>query len=248
MNQPDNFITVTDTTGKQNMFWEEDEDKTLPYVVPDDVIDINFAIKCKTLPLDHAWALSEEIHKHLPWMKDEATAGIHQIHVAESNNGWMRPEDDEEGALLYPSHRTKLTLRIPGKRMDDAQQLQDKTLNVAGHKLTIGKSKKKELSNTGVIFSRYVASNTDEDENSFLTRMHQDIRALTDIRVKKMLCGKTHSINAPKGRIFTRHLMIADLDTKPSIKIQQHGLGEFRELGCGLFMPHKGIKTLKPTE
>ena len=125
------------------MFWQEDEDKTLPYAIPDDVIDFNFAIRCKSLPLNHAWALSREIRKILPWIEDEPVAGIHQIHVAESNNGWLRPEDDEEGALLYPSHRTKLSLRIPGDRLDDAQQLGGKTLNIDGHELATGKSRKK---------------------------------------------------------------------------------------------------------
>ncbi len=230
------------------MFWEEDEDKTLPYTIPDDVVDINFAIKCKTLPLNHAWALAREIHKALPWMKEEATAGIHQIHVAESNNGWLRPEDDEEGALLYPSRRTKLSLRIPSDKFKDAQQLSGKTLNIDGHELTLGKSRKKELSNASVIFARYVTSSEDESENDFLQRIHAEIQAITDFKVKKMLCGKSHTINTPDGKLFTRHLMIADLDSDPSIKIQQQGLGEHRELGCGLFLPHKGIKTLKPTE
>lgn len=230
------------------MFWEEDEDKTLPYAIPDDVIDVNFAIKCKSLPINHAWALSREVLKILPWIEDEPVAGIHQIHVAESNNGWLRPEDDEENALLYPSHRTKLSLRIPGDRFKDAQQLTGQTLDIDGHELTTEKSRKKTLSNAGVIFARYVAGDKNEDENSFLQRMHNDILRLTGVKVKKMLCGKSHSINTPNGQILTRHLMIADLDSEPSITIQQQGLGDYRELGCGLFMPHKGIKTLKPTE
>ncbi len=230
------------------MFWEEDEDKTLPYEVPDEVIDINFFIQCKTLPLNHAWVLSNAILKELTWMNDEPTAGIHQIHVAESNNGWMRPDDSEEGALLYPSKRTKLTLRVPHTQIKNAQSLTGKTLDIDGHSLTVGKSKEKELSNCGVIFARYVASHKDEDENSFLTRMYDDIKNLTGISVKKMLCGKSHDIKTPDGIIATRHLMIADLDSEASIKIQQYGLGESRKLGCGLFLPHKGIKTLKPTE
>ena len=230
------------------MFWEEDEDKTLPYSIPDDVIDINFAIKCKTLPLNHAWALSDEILKVLPWIKHEPNAGIHQIHVAESNNGWLRPEDDEEGALLYPSHRTKLCLRIPGDKIKDTQQLTGQTLDIDGHELTLGKSRKKELSNASVIFARYVASDEKETENKFLERIYRDILTMTHFKVKKMLCGKSHTIDTPNGKLFTRHLMIADLDSDPSIKIQQQGLGDHRELGCGLFLPHKGIKTLKPTE
>lgn len=230
------------------MFWEEDEDKTLPYQVPDDVIDLNFSIKCKTLPLNHAWPLSTEILKILPWIKNNPNAGIHLIHVAESNNGWLRPEDDEEGALLYPSHRSKLTIRIPSNKLEDAKNLTGNTLDIDGHSLSIGTAKQKALSNSGVIFSRYVACEKNEDENSFLDRVHADIKHITGVTIKKMLCGKSHFINTPNKKILTRHLMIADLDSDPSIKIQQTGLSKYRELGCGLFLPHKGIKTLKPTE
>jgi CRISPR-associated protein Cas6 len=229
------------------MFWEEDEDKTLPYNVPEDVIDVLYSIQCKRLPIDHAWALSQAILKELPWMQDERISGIHQIHVAESNNGWLRPEN-EDGALLYPSKRTKFTLRIPGSKLDAARKLTGKTLDIDGQELTIGRSKKKKLINAGVIFSRYVATHEDEDENNFLMRIHKEIKSITNVNAKKMLCGKCQVIKTPDKNILTRHLMIADLDSDPSIKIQQEGLGEYRKLGCGIFLPHKGIKTLKPTE
>ncbi len=239
------------------MFWEEDEDKTLPYQVPDDVIDMVFAIQSKTLPLNHAWPLSREIIKHLPWISEHSTAGvagIHQIHVAESNNGWMRPEDDEEGAVLYPSKRTKLTLRIPSDKFDDAKNLVGQTLDIDGHCLDVGKAKKKDFTNAGVLFARYVLCEEgesglgSEEENAFLIRMAKEIKTKTGFNVKKMLCGKSHNISTPKGELATKHLMIADLDSDTSIKIQQLGLGGSRELGCGLFLPHKSIKTLKPTE
>ncbi len=233
------------------MFWEEDEDKTLPYQVPDDVIDMVFAIQCKTLPLNHAWPLSREIIKHLPWLPEHSiagVAGIHQIHVAESNNGWMRPEDDEEGAVLYPSKRTKLTIRIPLDKYDHASNMIGQTLDINGHSLVVGKAKKKVFTNAGVLFARYVVSEPNEDENAFLTRIAKEIKTKTGFKVKKMLCGKSHNIFIPEAKLHTKHLMIADLDSDTSIKIQQLGLSGSRELGCGLFLPHKSIKTLKPTE
>ena len=229
------------------MFWQEDEDKNLPYQAPEDVIDLSFSIKCKTLPIDHAWALSREIFKHLPWMENHKIAGIHQIHVAESNNGWLRPDDDED-ALLYPSRRTKMSLRIPTEKQAEVESLTGKLLNIGTHSLEIGKSKKKVFTNAGVIFSRYVLSSNDEDENSFLSRMANEIEDKTQHSVKKMLCGKTHTIKTPNGRLETRQLMIADLDNDTSIKIQQLSLGEGKELGCGLFLPHKGIKSLNASE
>ncbi|HIP94447.1 MAG TPA: type I-MYXAN CRISPR-associated protein Cas6/Cmx6 [Leucothrix sp.] len=225
------------------MFWQEDEDKNLPYEASEDVIDLSFAIQCKTLPLDHAWALSREIIKHLPWMDNHTIAGIHQIHVAESNNGWLRPDEDDN-ALLYPSRRTKMTLRIPTEKQLEAYSLTGMVLNINGHPIEIRNAKKKVFTNAGVLFSRYVLSNDKEDENSFLSRMASEIENKTNHKVKKMLCGKSHIIKTPDGILNTKHLMIADLDNDTSIKIQQLGLGEGKHLGCGIFLPHKGIKSL----
>jgi len=229
------------------MFWQEDEDKTLPYAAPDDVLDLSFAIQCKRLPLDHAWALSQAIHAALPWFADERVAGVHTIHVAESGNGWMRPAEGES-QLLLPSHRTRLLLRIPKHRIADSQALCGKTLDIDGYPLTIGTAKEKSLTNTSIIFARYVLSSTEEDENSFLQRMAKEVQRVADVKVKKMMCGKNYTLSTPTGAQHTRHLMIADLDSDPSIRLQQIGLGGGRKFGCGLFMPHKGIKTLKPTE
>ncbi len=229
------------------MFWQEDEDKSLPYQIPDEIIDLSFSISCKTLPLDHAWSLSQAILKHLPCLIDKGV-GIHQIHVAESNNGWMRPDDNEEGALLHPSRRTKLTLRIPSLELKKVKKLTGEKLILDGHELTIGKSKKKELTNDSVIFARHVLSHINESENDFLKRIAHDIKKMTGFTVKKMLCGKTHSIYTPSDKLLTRHLMIADLDSESSIIIQQKGLGNERVLGCGIFLPHKGIKSLNSSE
>ncbi len=228
------------------MFWQEDEDKSLPYQAPEDVVDLSFAIKCKSLPVDHAWALSEEILKHLPWMENHEVAGIHQIHVAESNNGWLRPDDED--ALLYPSRRTRMSLRLPIEKVPDAEKLTGLVLDISGHPLEIKSSSKKVFSNSGVIFSRYVLSDSEEDENSFLSRMAAEIKNKTGHKVKKMLCGKSHTIKTPEKILHTKHLMIADLDNDTSIKIQQLGLGTGRHLGCGIFLPHKGIKSLNASE
>lgn len=229
------------------MFWEEDEDKTLPYQAPDDITDVLFALKCKTLPLDHAWILSEALQSQLPWIADDPHVGIHQIHVAESSNGWHRPEGTE-GELLYPSRRTKLSMRVHKNRLADIETLSGQTLDLDGHPLKIGPMKIKPLINASVIFARYIASDKTETEDDFLMRMSQHIQALAGINVKKMMCGKSHKIQMPDEVLHTRHLMIADLDSDPSVTIQQHGLGEYRKLGCGLFMPHKSIKSLKPNE
>jgi hypothetical protein len=64
---------------------------------------------------------------------------------------------------------------------------------------------------------------------------------MMNIKVSKMICGRCGEIRTGDGTIFTRALMIADLGPEESVALQQRGLGEGRMLGCGLFVPHKGI-------
>jgi CRISPR-associated protein Cas6 len=230
------------------MFWQEDEDKTLPYEIPDEIIDISFNISCKQLPLDHAWELRSQLQQVLPWLEENKLAGIHQLFVADSNNGWMRPEDGKN-QVLHPSRRTRLYLRIPSKYIGETEKnLTGKTLTIASHSLKLGKPKQKELVNTSIIFSRHVISDKNETEDDFLRRYAAEFKRITGEDIKKMMSGKTNIIKPPTSDIHTRHLMIADLNTNASIKIQQFGLGEERQLGCGIFIPHKGIKSLKADE
>ncbi len=230
------------------MFWQEDEDKNLPYQVPDDVVDLGFTIKCKKLPIDHAWELSEALKPLLPWVDNDPAFAMHQIHVAETGNGWLRPEDTEN-ELLWPSRRTKMTLRLSKQYVEQAkQQLTGNSISIRDTPLTFGAAKIKTFTNASVIFSRYIASPENEDENAFLQRMYEEIIQLTGVNVRKMICGKSHKIRTPHGEITTQHLMIADLDSEPSIKLQQYGLGGKKQLGCSLFMPHKGIKSLNAGE
>jgi hypothetical protein len=42
--------------------------------------------------------------------------------------------------------------------------------------------------------------------------------------------------------------MIADLDTAASVMLQEKGIGPHRHLGCGIFIPHKGIKAVGEAE
>ncbi len=222
------------------MHWEEDEVEE-HFRVSDDVVDVAFAIDCHSLPADHAEALSAAVCQALPWFRDEAEAGLHLIHGAESGNGWYRPEGSED--MLFLSRRTKLTLRLPKQRIADAQQLSGRALDVAGSTVQVGKSSIRLLSDIPTLYSRYVVAREDEEEEVFLA---QSVRQLKDmgLRFKKILPGRSHRMAVGGGYIFTRSLMVADLGPEDSVRLQQRGLGPNRTLGCGLFIPHKSIKNV----
>jgi CRISPR-associated protein Cas6 len=230
------------------MFWQED-DKPQGFAVSDEIVDLVFDIQCRELPVDHAHDLAQALGALLPQLGQEGRLGVHTVHLAGSQNGWERP-DPRLGQRLILSRRTKLTLRVP---KEDLQQVRD-TLNgaeldIAGYSMKIGKSKEKKLSSQGTIFSRYVVlePGEDKDENAFLGRIVSHL-AERGIRVKKALCGMTTVVTGPGGPIQTRSIMIADLRAEESVRLQQEGIGPMRHMGCGIFIPHKGIDAVKKAE
>jgi hypothetical protein len=38
--------------------------------------------------------------------------------------------------------------------------------------------------------------------------------------------------------------MLADLEVEEAVALQQQGIGRHKTMGCGLFIPHKGIKAV----
>jgi CRISPR-associated protein Cas6 len=226
------------------MLWQDEEPQT-EKIIPHTVVDVVFDMNCRCLPIDHAYALSQAIQRALPWFAEEPQAGLHLIHGAESSHGWQRPNAPD--SLLYLSRRTKLTLRLPLSRFAEAQALSGMTLEIAGYTLQVGKASAKPLTKMPVLFARYVVASPEQEEEVFL---HQAIAQFQQMGISchKALCGKTALLNLPNGKLFTRSLMAADLSPSDSLTLQQQGLGTGRNLGCGLFLPHKGVKAVKQAE
>lgn len=221
------------------MYWQEDDDGQHN---ADRVTDLSFSIDCRHLPVDHAWPLSQALLELLPWLAEESGAGMHPIHLPEAGNGWMR--SDQADDLLHLSKRSKLILRVPLSRREDAGSLVGERLRVAGHDLTITKVVERALTVQPVLFARHLVIGDEQSEEDFLAQIAGQL-AETGIRARKMLPGKGKIIRTPRRDLHTLSLMLADLKPEDSIKLQQQGLGEHRHLGCGLFIPHKGISEVR---
>jgi CRISPR-associated protein Cas6 len=219
------------------MYWQEEVDEE-QFVVPDEVVDLLFKIKCDTLPVDHAWSLSEAIQAELPWFADESQAGLHLIYGADSGNGWERPQGGDD--LLYLSRRTRLILRLPKHRVNDAQDLTGKTLQIQANPIQVGESYTRNLATTTTLYCRHVVTDSEMEEDEFLSLAVDTLRSM-NIRFKKVLCGKSRSFTTPEGELPTQSLMVAGLPLDDAITLQQQGLGPYRNRGFGLFVPHKTV-------
>lgn len=227
------------------MYWNDETNQSAEYVVPDDIVDINFKIKCSHLPLDHAHDLSTAIIDVCPWIEQNDHVGIHLIHGAESGNGWIRPQEPD--ALIYPSRRTLFSIRTPNDRIDDVKQLAGKTIMVGDIPIEISKPSIRKLSKITTIFARYLLAKEIDNEAEFLQEM-AELLAKKGIRPKKMMSGRITSLRFPNKTLEVRSLMIDGLEVTESVRIQQEGLGPGRKIGCGIFLPHKGIDAVAETQ
>jgi len=224
------------------MLWQEDK-KTEAYVVPDTVTDLSFKVDCKMVPLDHAQELSDAILEILPWMAEEPQAGVHMIHGASTGNGWQRPEEDTNDGCIYLSRRSRMRIRMPKHRHEDAAALVGQTIRLGEHDLTFGDFQVKKFSPLSTLFSRYVIVGDNESEEAFVSRVSAEMKEM-GINLRKALCGIGHRFNLAEGPVNTMSIMVADLDPEEAVTLQQQGIGEGQKMGFGLFIPHKGIKAV----
>ncbi len=202
--------------------------------------DVSFRIDCHSLLVDHASLLADATCMHAPIIQESMRAGIHPIHVAGSQNGWERPENQGEYLLL--SKRTRFKIRIENENAEQLiSTLTGATFDIAGSTLRILSGQSRALLPAATLFSRYtffedLDANTDES-----TFVERTIEACKNHRFSptKILCGKEHTINTANGPRLTRSVLLADVPVIESLTLQDHGIGDGRTMGCGLLIPHK---------
>lgn len=218
-------------------FWQEEAEAPTQRVA--DVADLAFALTGRTIPVDHAESLAASIYEALPWFSAEPFAGLHLIHTAASGNGWYSPADGSAG-IVYLSRRTRLVLRLPHARLDDARALSGTTLDLLGHSIAIGDAHEHRLTADDTLYSRHIRVDAALTEPEFLVWAQQRLAEL-GIQSRRMIGGRGHHFEWHGEATATRSLMVADLAPDDSFKLQTLGLGEGRHHGFGLFVPHKAV-------
>ena len=189
------------------------------------MIDMVFPLEGHSLPRDAAPALRAALQREMPWLDQAPLAGIHPLKLV--------PGTDDVALL---AQRTRLLLRLPRERFDDAAGLAGRTLKLDGHSVILGQPHVRELLPHRTLYAYAVAAE-DDDEIAFMQTMNGDLQVL-EIR-SQMICGKRQQHAWTTGALTTFSLMLHGLSASDSLRLQTLGLGRHRLLGCGIFVPHK---------
>jgi CRISPR-associated protein Cas6 len=198
---------------------------SLASAIDEPAVDVAFALEGRALARDHAQALADALALRLPWLAGHPTAGIHAVKVVPGSGpqGWL-------------SQRARLLLRVPQSREGELSALTGCTLGVAGSDLRLGAPTPHRLLPHGTLYAYFVAARND-DETVFM----QDVQAELDaLRVgAHTVCGKRQQRRSDAGVLVGFSLMLHGLGAADSLTVQRRGIGPYRALGCGLFVPHK---------
>ena len=158
--------------------------------------------------------------------------------MAASGNGWNRPQQTTTEMPL--SRRSRLAIRLHREDYNELAGISDQVLQLGRQQLEIGASSIRKLSSMASLYAGAVCCDPDQSEPDFLAQVATELREL-GIAVTRMICGRSGQIRSNQGPLFTRALLVADLKPEESVCLQQRGLGDTQQLGCGLFVPHRGI-------
>ncbi len=188
-------------------------------------VDVMFPLHGESLPRDHGQALQQALCARLPWLSTDALAGIHPIKVVPGS---------EDVALL--SRRARVLLRVQAQRVDELTALAGLELVVAGHPLHLGAPQRRELLPLATLYAYKVAADS-ADETAFMATVQRELAPLA--LGGERVCGKHQQMRVAGRALDTFSLMLHALAPEQSLRLQQHGLGSHRLLGCGIFVPHK---------
>ncbi|MBI5626762.1 MAG: type I-MYXAN CRISPR-associated protein Cas6/Cmx6 [Nitrosomonadales bacterium] len=193
-----------------------------------EMIDVVFDLGSGTLPTTYPFALWAEIVRHAPQLAEEKQVGVLPLRTSESNEG-----------LLLPN-RAKLVLRLPATLIGAASLLNGSTMQIGSSQLQLGTGRTRTIQPHSTIHAQLVTGASDE------AIFMDNIRAqLSEMKISaKLICGKRRTLAGDQHTIHGFSLVIHDLKPEGSLQLQYAGMGEYRQFGCGIFLPHKVISGL----
>ena len=189
-------------------------------------LDLAFALTGNRVDRGYAVGLYEALVAAAPWLEDEPLAGVHPI----------KGLTPSAGTLLIGG-RTRLVLRVPDSRVAACEVLQGQALALPAP-LHVGNASPRELLAHPVLHARLVVTGAD-DEGEFLVDIG---RAITGLDLDcETIVGRRGELRIGSQVWPGFSLMLYGLSPEESLRVQAHGIGLHRKLGCGLFVPHKSV-------
>lgn len=209
-------------------------------------LEIQFALRGKTLPADHGYALYSAVKKSLQEVEDQAIPKDlpDDVHLCSISG------IPDRAGMIYLNRGSRFRLRCPSEQMQLWYRfLQNQVLNIRGHQIRLVQPRITLPEASDTLASRLVTFKLTDIDHAEVPHYFLEScqKALDRLDVK----GKAFIPSDPDGDLARRTLQIKDkkilgfsvvvegLSGKDSLKLQWHGLGGRQHFGCGWFYPSR---------
>ena len=192
----------------------------MPYV------DLAFRLNGSTVPVDHGYALYAAWSRILPEIHEAKDVGVHPIRGLYNGNGELQLSDFSRLVLRLPDEEIRSYLKLAGKRLEMDE-----------HLLSVGVPEVRLLLPVASLRARLVTIKGFLNEEAFLEAAKRQLQNL-NIGCEAVL-GQRGTFRVKDKQVVGFEVVVAGLTPEDSVKLQEHGLGGRRKMGCGVFVPSK---------
>jgi len=187
------------------------------------VIDLLFPVQGGPVPLDHGYLLFSALSRHIPALHERTDIGVFSLRGVSNTQ-----------ELLYLGRGT-LRLRCSTEAVAALLPLVSAPLEVAGRRLSLGAPSLYALEPVPSLSARLVTFKHAMDEASFITAASKSLAVLGVQATLKV--GRRRIVRIAGKKVVGFALELHGLSAEHSLRVQEHGLGGRRHMGCGLFLP-----------
>lgn len=207
-------------------------------------LEIQFALRGKTLPADHGYALYSAVKKLLQESEDESLPNNlpPEVHLC------TIPGISDQCGMIYLNRGSRFRLRCPSEQMQTWYRLlQNQVFEIQGHLIRLIQPRITLPEANEILVSRLVTFKLDAIDRADLPRYFLEScqKGLERLEIKGQafipsdangdLARRT--IQVKDKKIVGYGLVVEGLSQEDSLKLQWHGLGGRQHFGCGWFYP-----------
>lgn len=193
-------------------------------------ITVRFPVQGQKLPADHGYLLYAAISQIKPELHETKWLGVEMISGMPFDKG-----------LIVLPRNAELHLRIPADKFGEVIPLAGKRLEIDGHTIRLGIPTAQPLVPSAKLYARIVTIRGFMEVTEFLEAANRQLKEM-EITAKLELPPEDRSrfrriLTVKDKKIVGFSLVARGLSDEDSIKLQSHGIGGRRAMGCGIFNP-----------
>jgi CRISPR-associated protein Cas6 len=211
-------------------------------------LEIQFALRGKTLPADHGYALYSAIKKLLQESENESLPKDLPSEVRLCSI----PGIPDRAGMIYLNRGSRFRVRCPSDQMPTWYRfLQNQVFDIRGHLIRLVQPRITLPEASDTLASRLVTFKLDAIDHVdvpryFLESCQKGLERL-EIRGQAFIPSDANgdlarrTLQVKDKKIVGYSVVIEELSQEDSLKLQWHGLGGRQHFGCGWFYPVKEV-------